>query len=93
MTMLILGGALALGQLLLALAAGLSLWRMLRGPRAQDRLIGLDALSVCVMLLLLVTGIRQASAFFIEAALVIGAMGFVTTVALGKFLLRGEVIE
>lgn len=93
MTVLILTVALWLAQMLLALAAFLSLWRMVLGPRAQDRLIGLDALYVCVMLLMLVTGIAQASGFFLEAALVIAVMGFVTTVALGKFLLRGEVIE
>lgn len=85
--------ALTLAQVMLALAAALSFWRTVRGPRAQDRLVGLDALYVCVMLLLLVTGMRLGNDFFFEGALVIGTMGFVATVALAKFLLRGEVIE
>ena len=38
-------------------------------------------------------GMRTGSAFFFEAALVIAMLGFVATVALAKFLMRGEVIE
>jgi multicomponent K+:H+ antiporter subunit F len=85
--------ALNVAQLALALAAVLAGWRILRGPRAQDRVLGLDTLYVTVMLILLVAGLRYDSLFFFEAALVIGVVGFVATVALAKFLLRGEVIE
>lgn len=85
--------ALDLAQLALALAALLASWRTLWGPRAQDRVLGLDSLYVAAMLLFLVTGLRSGSPFFFEAAIVIGVMGFVSTVALAKFLLRGEVIE
>lgn len=85
--------ALDLAQIALALAGVLAGWRILRGPRAQDRVLGLDTLYVTVMLLFLVTGLRYDSPFFFEAAMVIGFMGFVATVALAKFLIRGEVIE
>jgi multicomponent K+:H+ antiporter subunit F len=85
--------ALDFAQIALALAAVLAGWRILRGPRAQDRVLGLDTLYVAAMLMFLVTGMRSGSAFFFEAAMVIGFMGFVSTVALAKFLLRGEVIE
>ncbi len=85
--------ALNVAQLLLALAAVLAGSRILRGPRAQDRVLGLDTLYVTAMLLFLVTGLRSGSIFFFEAAMVIGFLGFVATVALAKFLIRGEVIE
>ena len=85
--------ALATAQVALALAALLAGWRILRGPRAQDRVLGLDALYMTAMLLFLVTGLRSGSPFFFEAAMVIGFMGFASTVALAKFLIRGEVIE
>lgn len=85
--------ALGFAQLALALAACLAGLRALKGPRAQDRVLGLDTLYVAAMLLFLVTGMRAGSLFFFEAAMVIGLMGFVSTVALAKFLLRGEVIE
>ena len=80
-------------QGLLALAMLLALARMITGPRAQDRVLGLDTLYVNSMLQLLVFGMRTGSTLFFEAALIIGMLGFVATVALAKFLMRGEVIE
>lgn len=77
----------------LALAMCLCVFRMIRGPRAQDRILALDALYVCAMLELLAFGIRTGSTLYFEAALIIGMLGFVATVALAKFLMRGEVIE
>jgi len=67
--------------------------RMLKGPAAHDRIIALDTLWMCGMLLALVLGIRYGSEIYFEAALVIVLIGFVSTVALAKFLMRGEVIE
>ena len=80
-------------QILLGLAMACSIFRMLRGPRAQDRVVGFDSLYVNAMLLLLAFGIRSGSTLYFEAALFIALLGFVSTVALAKFLLRGEVIE
>jgi multicomponent K+:H+ antiporter subunit F len=68
-------------------------YRTLRGPRAQDRVLGLDTLYVNAMLMLLIFGIKSGSTLYFEMALVIALLGFVGTVALAKFLLRGEVIE
>ena len=81
------------GAGLLGLGMGCAAFRLLRGPRAQDRVVGLDTLYVNAMLLLLTFGIRSGSTLYFEAALVIALLGFVGTVALAKFLLRGEVIE
>ena len=81
----------ALGALALAMA--LATIRILIGPRAQDRVLGLDTLYVNTMLLFLTLGIRDGTVFFFEAAIVIAMLGFVATVALAKFLMRGEVIE
>lgn len=80
-------------QILLVLAMACAAYRMIRGPRAQDRVLGLDTLYVNAMLLLLVFGIDSGSQLYFEAALIIGLLSFVATVALAKFLLRGEVIE
>ena len=93
MTGIVLGVALAYAQLVLGLAACLACWRTVKGPRAQDRVLGLDTLYVVAMLLLVVTGIRMGTPFFFEGAMVIGVLGFVATVSLAKFLIRGEVIE
>jgi multicomponent K+:H+ antiporter subunit F len=85
--------ALVVAQVLLALAMACALVRLSRGPRAQDRVLALDTMYVDAMLLLLTFGMREATTVYFEAALVIGILGFVSTAALAKFLLRGEVIE
>ena len=85
--------AIGLAQTALAVAMLLATFRMIRGPRAQDRVLGLDSLYVCTMLLFLTLGIRTGTIFFFEAAIVIAMLGFVSTLALAKFLMRGEVIE
>ena len=76
-----------------AAAMALALWRLLRGPSAQDRVLALDFIYVNGMLIVLVLGIRYASMMYFEAALLIALFGFVGSTALAKFLLRGEVIE
>ena len=75
------------------LALLLALWRLLRGPGAQDRVLALDFISLIGMLVVLVVGIRSSSSMYFEAALLVALFGFVSTAALAKFLLRGEVIE
>jgi multicomponent K+:H+ antiporter subunit F len=90
---MLLNAALATAQALLALAMICATLRLLRGPRAQDRVLALDTLYVDAMLLVLTFGMREASTVYFEAALVIGMLGFVSTAALAKFLMRGEVIE
>jgi multicomponent K+:H+ antiporter subunit F len=80
-------------QLMLGLSMALTSWRMIRGPRAQDRVLALDSLYVGAMLMLVTFGVRSGSTLYFEVALVIGALSFVATVALAKFLMRGEVIE
>lgn len=89
----ILTWSLGYAQTALALAMCLATVRAFKGPRAQDRVLGLDTLYVNAMLLLVVTGMANRSIFFFEASLVIGMLGFVATVSLAKFLMRGEVIE
>jgi multicomponent K+:H+ antiporter subunit F len=80
-------------QICFALAMLNATLRLFKGPAAQDRVLSFDALYVNGMLLLLVLGIRSASQVYFDMALLIALFGFVGTVALAKFLLRGEVIE
>lgn len=81
----------ALGCFALALVlAGL---RLLRGPTAVDRILALDTMYINGMLILLVLGLHFSSELYFDIALLISMSGFVGSVALAKFLLRGEVIE
>jgi multicomponent K+:H+ antiporter subunit F len=80
-------------SLCFALAMLFALLRLFTGPAAQDRVLALDTLYLNGMLMLLAFGIRSASAVYFEMALLIALFGFVGTIALAKFLMRGEVIE
>jgi len=93
MSFIILSWSILISQIAIAVAMILATTRMLRGPRAQDRVLALDALYICAMLELLLFGMRTGTVLYFEAALVIGVLGFVSTLALAKFLMRGEVIE
>lgn len=93
MSAVILATAISIAQLLLSTALGLCLFRMIRGPRAQDRVVALDAFYVAGMLLLVTLGMRTGSTLYFEASAIIALLGFASTVALAKFLMRGEVIE
>ena len=75
-----------------ALAMLLCLYRLLRGPGAADRVLALDTLYICTIALLMVLGIRLGSSVYFEAALLIGLLGFIGTVALGRYLARGKVL-
>jgi multicomponent K+:H+ antiporter subunit F len=93
MTLELLIWSILVAQILLGLAMACAVFRLLRGPRAQDRVLGLDTLYVNATILLLTFGMRTGSTLYFEAALVIALLGFVSTAALAKFLMRGEVIE
>jgi multicomponent K+:H+ antiporter subunit F len=67
--------------------------RLIAGPSAHDRALALDTLWMCAMQLALLLGIRYASEVYFDAAMLIALLGFVSTVAVAKFLMRGEVIE
>lgn len=85
--------ALAIAFALLAAALLLNLWRALRGPDLTDRIIALDTLYINAVALLMVDGIYLGTAVYFEAALLIAMTGFVGTVALCKYILRGDIIE
>ncbi|WVT72829.1 K+/H+ antiporter subunit F [Sinorhizobium chiapasense] len=82
-----------IAQIMLGLAMAFAFFRMVRGPRAQDRILGLDTLYINAMLMLLTFGIRSANSIYFESALIVALIGFVSSIAFGKFLMRGEIIE
>ncbi len=85
----------ALDFALLAVGAALLLcaWRLLRGPELPDRVLALDTMYVNIVALVVLLGLRQGTQLFFEAALLIALLGFVATVALARYLARGDVIE
>ena len=78
---------------LIGLAVLLTLARLFKGPDLPDRILALDTLYINAIALIVLFGIWLGSNIVFEAALLIALMGFVGTVALAKFLLRGDIIE
>ncbi|PWG02302.1 K+/H+ antiporter subunit F [Sphingosinicella humi] len=93
MTTLFLAWSITGAQVMLGMAMACAAYRLLFGPRAQDRVLGLDTFYVNAMLMLLTFGIQTGRTLYFEASLAIALLGFAGTVALSKFLMRGEVIE
>lgn len=77
----------------IVIAMILCAWRVLRGPETADRILALDTLYVNVVALVVVLGMRQQTELLFEAALIVAMLGFVGTVALSRYLTRGDVIE
>lgn len=76
-----------------SLAMLLCLWRVLFGPASIDRVLALDTLYINAVALAILLGLRLDTPLLFEAALVIAMLGFVATVALARFLCRGDVME
>mgnify|MGYP003594610226 CR=1 FL=1 len=76
-----------------AVALALAAWRLLRGPSLADRILALDTLYIDSLALLVLLGMERQSQLYFEAALVIALLGFVGTVVLSKYVLRGDIVE
>jgi len=78
---------------LFCVAALLNLYRLAIGPDIVDRILALDTLMINSIALIVLADIQMSLGILFEAALLIALMGFVGTVAMTKYLLRGDVIE
>ena len=76
-----------------ALAQVLAMVRLIIGPNAGDRILALDTMVVNAIALIVLVGLIGETQLYFEAALLIAMLGFVSTVAYARFLLRGDIIE
>ncbi|MBN2973270.1 K+/H+ antiporter subunit F [Roseomonas aeriglobus] len=76
-----------------ALALVLNGWRLLRGPSLGDRIMALDTMVINAIALIVLIGIAGANDTYFEAALLLAMVGFVSTIAYCKFILRGDIVE
>ena len=77
----------------LALGQTLSMVRLVLGPTQGDRILALDTMVINALGLVILLGIHQGVQIYFEVSLLIAMLGFVSTVALARFLLRGDIIE
>ncbi|WP_341862650.1 K+/H+ antiporter subunit F [Gymnodinialimonas sp. 57CJ19] len=85
----------ALGVTFVTLVLGqvLSMVRLIIGPTQGDRILALDTMVINALGLVVILGVHQGVQIYFEVALLIAMLGFVSTVALARFLLRGDIIE
>ena len=77
----------------IALALVLNLWRLLRGPALGDRIVALDTMVINAIALIVLIGMAGGDDTSFEAALLLAMVGFVSTIAYCKFILRGDIVE
>ncbi|MGQ9724002.1 MAG: K+/H+ antiporter subunit F [Tepidimonas sp.] len=85
--------SLNIGMVIIAASVLLCSWRLLRGPELPDRILALDTLYTGMVAIVIVLAIRFDTALLFEAALIVAMMGFVSTVALARYITRGDVVE
>ncbi|QMU58871.1 MAG: K+/H+ antiporter subunit F [Boseongicola sp.] len=85
--------AIVIAFLALALGQVLSMVRLVMGPTTGDRILALDTMVINALGLVVVLGIHQGVKVYFEVSLLIAMLGFVSTVALARFTLRGDIIE
>ena len=85
--------ALDIATAAVALAMLLCTLRLIRGPQRVDRILALDTLYINAAALVVLLGIRLRTALLFEAALIVAMLGFVSTVALARYLTRGDAVE
>ena len=85
--------ALGVGFATVSVAMLLNLYRLALGPDVVDRVLALDTLVINSIAFIILVNVQLGSDLYFEAALLIAMLGFVSTVAFCKFLLRGDVIE
>lgn len=85
--------ALNIGIVTIALAMVLCTYRLLKGPGMTDRLLALDTLYLNTVALIVLFGMRWGTTLLFEAALLMAMLGFASTVALARYLSRGDVVE
>ncbi|HUX83103.1 MAG TPA: K+/H+ antiporter subunit F [Halothiobacillus sp.] len=87
------GTAALIGLVLVGIACLLSFYRLLRGPSLPDRILALDTLAVNAIAVIVLFGLWMGNPINFEAALLLAVLGFISTVALAKYALRGRIIE
>ncbi|SET18756.1 K+/H+ antiporter subunit F [Oceanicella actignis] len=71
----------------------MNMWVVAAGRTVEDRILALDTMVINAIALLILHGIWAGTAVFFEAAMIIAMLGFVSTVAYARFILRGNIIE
>ena len=76
--------------LTLLLCSIMAMIRVIRGPTAPDRIVGLDTINTIVIVLMVVFGAAFNEVIYIDVAIVYALLSFVTTLFIAKYLEGGD---
>lgn len=86
----ILGTAIDLGFILVMLGVVFAFVRLVLGPTLPDRIVALDMMTVLLVSFCGLYAILSDDTAFVDVAIVLALVGFLATVALGRFVDRGR---
>ncbi len=85
--------ALIIAFVSVSLAQIMAIIRLIIGPSTGDRILALDTMVINAIAIIILLGIAQGTRIYFEVSLIIAMLGFVSTVAYARFVLRGDIIE
>ncbi|QFU07122.1 Na(+)/H(+) antiporter subunit F [Rhodobacteraceae bacterium THAF1] len=85
--------ALAVAFVAVSLAQIMAMVRLIKGPAIGDRILAIDTMTINAIALLVLLGIWGGTQLYFEGALIFAMLGFISTVAYARFVLRGDIIE
>lgn len=85
--------SLGIAFVIVALSQIMAMVRLVIGPSTGDRILALDTMVINAIGLIVLLGIAQGAQVYFEVALIIAMLGFISTVAYARFILRGDIIE
>ena len=77
-----------LGALFISIV--MALIRVIKGPTAPDRIVGLDTINTIVIVSMVIFGLATGSVIYIDVAIVYALLSFITTLFVAKYLEGGE---
>lgn len=82
----ILTTTLFIALVLYLIMTGIAVWRVWRGENVIDRLIGVELVSTLFLAILVLVSLIYRDSIYIDLALVLGALSFIGTIALAKYI-------
>jgi multicomponent Na+:H+ antiporter subunit F len=76
--------------IILSLAIVMAMIRIVLGPTAPDRVVGLDTINTIVIVSMVVIGAIFEQVIYIDVAIVYALLSFVSTLYIAKYLQGGE---
>lgn len=89
----VMGVILIAAFVVLSVSQLMAMARLVIGPDAGDRILALDTMVLNAIGLVVLLGVAQGTEVYFEVTLIIAMLGFVSTVGLARFVLRGDIIE